>query len=413
MSARRALFAAVGLIGCAQYGAPPGGERDQRPPQVVETVPAPLAVVPDLRGAVRIRFDERLSERGAENAVLVSPRTGAIDVERDGNELRVSLAGGWRPGQIYRIVILPELRDLFGNQRTEPADLVFSTGPPIPATALAGMLTESITGRPPQRAVVEAVRAADSTVYVTPVATDGFYALLNLPDGEYLVTGFTDGNQNWTLDANEPRSRAATVTLAGDTLTLDVAVLPIDTLPARVLSAAMQDSVLRVQLDDYVDSTGIATAAARLYALPDTALVPVALALRTPAQHERRSPPDTTAAADTLARADSVARPDSAAAPARRARPETEAAPTGPLPTREIVVVPARRLGPGDYLLWLEGIVNINGIVDGGGWAPVRVAVPDTMPTPPADTTRPPGATQPPAGTTGPPAALRARTRSR
>lgn len=400
MSARRALLTAVALLGCAQYGAPPGGERDQRPPQVIETVPAPLAVVPDLRGEVRIRFDERLSERGAEDAVLVSPRTGAVDVKRDGNELRVSLEGGWRPGQIYRIVILPELRDLFGNQRTEPADLVFSTGPPVPQTALAGMLTERITGRPPQRAVVEAVRTADSTVYVTPVATDGFYALLNLPNGDYVVTGFTDGNQNWSLDANEPRSGTATLTLADDTLALDLAVLPIDTVAARVLSAAMQDSVVRVQLDDYVDSTGIAGASARLYALPDTALVPIALALRTPAQHDRRTRPDPAVAPDSIVRPDSVARPDSVGAPARRPAPAADAAPTAVLPTREIVIVPARRPAPGEYLLWLQDVVNINGIPGGGGWTTLRVAVPDTVAAPPADTT------QPPADTTQPPAAM-------
>lgn len=385
MSPRRALVAAVALLGCAQYGAPPGGERDQQPPQVVATVPEPLSVVPDLREAVVIRFNERLSEQGAEDAVIVSPRTGDVRVRRSGSELRVEMQGGWRAGQIYRIVILPELRDLFGNQRTEPAELVFSTGPEIPQTALAGIVTERITGRPPQRAVVEAVRQADSTVYVTPVATDGFFALLNLPEGEYELMAYADANQDWTPGPAEPRSRALGITLGADTLAQDLAILPFDTTAARVLGTAMQDGAVRVQLDDYVDSTGIAGATATLYALPDTTPLPVAFTVRfsapQPARADSAARPDTLADAalpDALAMVQDTVAAEPVGRPAQRAGQAAADSARVPLPAREFFALPASPPAPGEYLIGVVGITNINGYPDGGGMAPLTITPRDT-----------------------------------
>lgn len=398
MRVGRAIVAALALSGCAQYGAPPGGERDQLPPQVIATEPAPLSVVPDLRGAVVIRFNERLSERGAEQAVIVSPRTGEVRVRRRGSELRIEMEGGWRPGQIYRIEILPELRDLFGNQRGEPAELVFSTGPAIPETALAGIVTERVSGRPPQRAVVEAVRQADSTVYVTPVATDGFYALLNLPNGEYDLTAYVDGNQDWSAGPTEPRSRAQRISLADDTLSHDLAILPFDTTAARVLSAAMQNGAVRVQLDDHVDSTGIAGATATLYTVQDTAPLPFRFSLRVTPPPAPRAEADIDAdtAADAAA-LDSLAAREPAALEPDDERAAAQA-PTAPLPTREIFAVPTSRPAPGEYLIAVRGITNINGYPDGSGMVPLTVAAPDTTPAPafaPPDSIPPDSVVQP------------------
>lgn len=377
MTRWRPALAVLAALGCAQYGAPPGGERDQAPPRVIETQPPPFAVVPELRGPVVIRFDERLSERGAENAILVSPQTGDVDIERDGDALRVAIEGGWQPGQVYRIVVLPELRDLFGNQRREASELVFSTGPPIPPTALAGLVSERITGEPPQNAVVRAMRP-DSTVYVTPVATDGFYALLNLPNGSYEVVGFTDANRNWRVDPNELRSVAHTVTLADDTIPMDLAVLPVDTSAALIVGARQDGDAIRVQLDDHVDAAGLESSTAQVFTLPDSTPLALQAEVLTPAEYTRTLPPDTTVAADTLA-TDSAAAADTAAARPPQLVDTTRAE---PLPTREVVVLPATPLAAGSYLVEVQGIVNINGIAGGGGRAPVTITPP-----PPPDTT--------------------------
>src|SRR5690606_24447436 len=140
VTTRLATWMATGLVstlaGCAQIEMPPGGPEDRMPPAVVSLQPDSLAVVPEWRRPVVVRFSERISEQQVEDAVMVSPRTSAVSVDRGSREIRVSLRRGWEPGQIYQITVRPLIRDLFNNQIREPIHLVFSTGPEIPPTRL-------------------------------------------------------------------------------------------------------------------------------------------------------------------------------------------------------------------------------------------------------------------------------------
>jgi hypothetical protein len=370
---------------CAQYGAPPGGLPDERPPMVIATVPEPFAVVPDFTGEVVIRFDERLSERQIDDAILVSPQTGAVRVERDGAELRVAIEGGWRSGQIYRVIIRPVLLDLFGNTRTEPAELVFSTGPAIPPTALAGELMERVTGKPPETGYIHAVRRVDSVTYLAIVERDGFFSAMNLPNGIYDVVGFIDANRNERRDPTEPASPSQQVSLASDTVVLALAALPFDTTAARPLTATADSAHIRVTFDDALDpDVPSDSMSALVYTAADTSAVLNAFRVLWPWEYAARAPADTSAlAADTAAvAADSLA----------AVRDTARAAPAAPLPTRELVVVPRRPLAPGEYIVEVMRVININGLRDGGGRVRVRVpeppppAPPDSVPPVPPDT---------------------------
>ena len=74
----------VVLSACARPSNPPGGPRDRTGPQVVETVPDTFAVVEPFDDAIRIAFDERISEQATtgtlESAVQISPESGEIQV---------------------------------------------------------------------------------------------------------------------------------------------------------------------------------------------------------------------------------------------------------------------------------------------------------------------------------------------
>src|SRR5690606_15752601 len=115
------------LFACARAYPPPGGEEDRIPPRIVSITPEPMSVGVARNARVVIRFDERISERGLEGAVLVSPQTSAVRVDRGRSALRVSLRDGWEPDRIYHVVVQPVVRDLFGNTITEPLEVVFST----------------------------------------------------------------------------------------------------------------------------------------------------------------------------------------------------------------------------------------------------------------------------------------------
>ncbi|HSM59997.1 MAG TPA: hypothetical protein VK849_04330, partial [Longimicrobiales bacterium] len=78
---------------------------------MVRTEPDTLARVEAFRGPVRFHFDERISERveggSLDDAVLVSPRTGEVRVSHGRTDISVELSGGFRPGLVYRVTLLP------------------------------------------------------------------------------------------------------------------------------------------------------------------------------------------------------------------------------------------------------------------------------------------------------------------
>lgn len=412
--------AAAVLFACARPYPPPGGETDRLPPRVVSITPEPMSVGVARDARVVIRFDERISERGIEEAVLVSPLTSELRVDRGRSELRISLRGGWEPDRIYHVVVQPVVQDLFGNRITDPLEVVFSTGPAIPQTAVAGLVTDRLTGKPAAGAWVAAVRDPDSVAYGTLADGEGLFALRHLPPGAYRLRAFMDQNRDREASFREAQDSAVIRLAEGDTAVVSFALLVPDTTPANVIRAEAPDSLhVIVRLDDHIDpARGVDGISAVLRLLPDSTPWPIERVMlpHEYEEHQRRL----RAAADS-ARADSLARaaeadpvgPDSTAmrdVARRAATPRPQTAPRGaspdsatePPPSRELVIIPARPLrAAARFLVELGRIVNINGIPSGGGSAEF------TAPRPPApDTARagaPPDTIPPDTARTGAP----------
>jgi hypothetical protein len=376
-----AACAVVLLTGCAQPRQPTGGPPIDRPPQLVYLSPEPLSVVTDLGRPAVFRFEERLSERlqgvrELADAVIVSPETGEVRVRRSRREIRVSLANDWQPGLVYRVQVLPVIRDLYNNVLDAPIELVFSTGPDIPETAVAGLVEDRITGRPVPGARVEATHVGTGHAYVALTDSAGFFALRHVPTGEYGLQAWLDQNRNREMDFNEPQDGAAIALAAQDTMVLELALLPQDTTPARLLRAEMLDSSkVQVAFDDYfgpVDGPMAGTAA--LYRLEDSTYVTHATIFHGTQLDSLRAAEAAVAelaAAAARAATDTIpAEPDLAqAAPTRRRAPD----PRRPLPTQELVLLLGAPLEPDTrHYVVMDGLTNIRGVPGGGGTAPFR-----------------------------------------
>lgn len=366
------------------------------------------------------RFSERLSERGfSEALVTVSPLDSTLRVERSGSEVRVGIEGGWRPNRVYRIVLLPGLRDLFGNERREPVELVFSTGTPIGNTALAGIVIDRITGEPVPQAIIDALHRGVEARYRAISDSSGFYSLRYLPIGEYGVYAYDDQNRNRRRDLLEAVDSGHTAVFAepNDTVALVFNVLSPDTSAPRIVAVRAADSLhVQVEMDDFSDPvTGLESARAEVMSLPDSTTYSSAIefipepvfraeqqaAQRRAAEAARAAADSARAAADSIraagdtvgvprdsviARDTSVAAADTATerdAPLNMQNPN--AAPDLTLPIREFVLTLDRPLPPGSYLINLAGVVNLHGLV-GGGLAPFTVSPPaQPPPAPPPD----------------------------
>jgi hypothetical protein len=398
-------LAVLGVVAaCAQPRQPTGGPPVERPPQVVDVTPAPFSVVQPTDRPVVIRFDERLSERldgvrDIRDAVLVSPETGEVRVRRGRREIRVSLAGGWQPGLVYRVEVLPVIRGLFNNQRDEPVELVFSTGPEIPETAVAGLVEDRLTGRAVGGARIEARNAETDLAYLTVTDTAGFFALRHIPAGSYDIRAWLDRNRDRMVDFGEPQD-SATLTLAvQDTAVLEMALLPRDTTPARLARATPLDSTkIELAFDDYFDAaSGRVPGSARVYRQEDSTLVAEGTlfhrtqldSLRAAERQAAEAAADTTQAQDVPPEA-SI--PDAIPPGAERRRtgppgqpPRSAREPARALPARELVVLlPEPLQHETRYFVVVEGVTNIQGVAGGGGTAPFRTAAPPAEPTPDA-----------------------------
>lgn len=399
-----ALLLAASAVACAKPFSPPGGEIDRTPPRLVSTTPSSLAVDPQFTGKVEFVFDETLAEAGINDALVsVSPRPASkVHVKRSSNRIEVSVDGGFTPNQVYRIVLRPPsgsrgISDRFSNVRTEPVELIFSTGPPIPPTAFAGLITDRLTGRLLADGAIEAVRRADSAVYYSSADSAGFFAVRSTPAGVYDVRAYSDLNRNRRLDATEPKSPVRQMSLgATDTVPLELVVFPFDTTGPRMLpQAQMTDSLhVTVAFDDPVDpEVGLRDASSTLMHLPDSVAVSdIALTLQLRTVFARTRPTPQAGRDSAGAKSDSLAAADtSALANARRARaaanPRGNAqrapADTTTLPERDVVVTLSRTLPTGRYRITITNVHNVNGLA-GGGSAEFEVR-------PPAPPVRPPG----------------------
>ncbi len=145
---------------CANQGAPPGGPVDRTGPQVVETFPDTFAVLAAFDDEIRIVFNERISERAVggtlDGAVTVSPESGEVTVRHSSRALRVTMVGGFRPDEVYRVTVQPVVQDLFRNEMADAFEFIFSTGAEMTPTVLAGSIVDRITEEPIEDARVTA-----------------------------------------------------------------------------------------------------------------------------------------------------------------------------------------------------------------------------------------------------------------
>jgi hypothetical protein len=392
------------LCSCANQGAPPGGPEDRTGPQVVETFPDTFAVLQAFDDEIRIVFDERISENGAEGtldgSVMISPESGAIRVRHSSRALHVTMSGGFVPDQVYRVTVRPVVRDLFGNGLADAFEFVFSTGAEMTPTVLAGAIVDRVTDQPIEGARVTArperppgVEASDDQIVSTHVAlTDarGVYALRYVPSGGYEITAFVDQDRNGGPNDLEPVGTSRGLLNSADTLLLNFALLVPDTTPAMIESVDVVDSLtLAVEFDDFLDPASELTGVSASLGPDSVGPAEVFTII-----HERDYMDRRDAVQDSLHVSDSIRLEeererieslnntgDSAAAN----EIETELRSPRPpalggesvlrarnLPKQVLYVLLADTLATDQpYELVIQGVTNINGVPDGGGTAEV------------------------------------------
>jgi hypothetical protein len=398
LSALSAFSALSAIAACARIEPPPGGPPDRAPPRLIATRPESLATLRAFRGEAEFLFDEVVSEGGTpsqgegtgtlEKLVILSPTTGAPEVNWRRTRITVRPKEGWRPNRVYRVQLLPGVTDLRNNISPDGTVLTFTTGAPRPQNTLQGVVVDWTTNRPAGGALVVANLLPDSLRYRGVADSSGGFSLGPIPAGDYLVAGVLDQNQNQLQDSREAYAVARVQRGRSDVGELWAFVH--DTTPPRIQTVTVDDSVsATLTFTQRLDPRQRFTPRdARLRLLPDSVPVVIASILPKPLDDSlnRRAPAADTTAADTVDAADSVP-PAGRTDPAGRGRAPAMEVLTSrpPLYDRLVLRVP-RPWAPGARLvIEIRGVRNVTGVA---GTAVGVVAVPERPKPTARDTSR-------------------------
>jgi len=407
---RRLLVGIAAAAACANVGDPPGGPPDAAPPVILAVTPDSGAIVPDLRNAAEIRFDEVIEEApgmagggsgspfgggggsgtasrgGLASLVVLSPVRGDVRVSWHRSAIRVKPREGWVAGRIYRLELLPGISDLRRNRTETGRVIVFSTGPALPSASLAGRAVLWSEQRALVRGLIIAAPAPDTIGYLAYTDSTGRFRLDGIPAGSYVVYAIEDGNGNRRRDRREAYdSLPVTIDSSG---TVVLWAFAHDTAGPRLRQAEFVDS-LTVRLtfsQPLAVSREMEASQLAILALPDSVPHPVRDVLTTAAYDSVVARARAVADSARPSTADSVPRgaKDTAVAPGPGARAGKQppalrpggqapvaAAPdsalrqllaTRPAPSDRRVVRLERPLTPGTrYLVRVTAAVNLNG----------------------------------------------------
>jgi hypothetical protein len=350
------------------------------------------AVLTEMPSEATIVFDEVILERVAAQpgdiggAVLLSPTTERVKVGWHRNRISVSPRGGFKPGRIYRLELLPVVSDLRNNRLKTHRVVVFSTGPEIPSGRLEGAVVDWVAGRPGASALIEADLMPDSLPYRALADSTGYFRMDAMPPGRYLVWGIMDSNSDRRLGGREAFD---TLSLTLDSTSVaDLYAMVHDTAAIRLRALESVDSLTLKLTFSQPLPFGLQVDTAQITVAPDadsTAKVEVVgfltqVGLDSLIARERRAADSAAARADTAAHAalPAHARPGATPTPARAGQPTPRPASAArpPLDSTRAQKMLARRPPPSDtrflrlaqpltpdahYLVILEGLESLTG----------------------------------------------------
>ena len=254
---QRLIRVAAGLIllgACAHIASPPGGPTDATAPHLISVYPDSVRVLEGFKGSAEFRFSEIVSEGGSPNfgqgngdferLILLSPDTLVPHVEWHRDRIAVRPRNGWRPNTVYRIELMPGVRDLSNNEFKGAAMITFATGGDQPTRVLLGRAIDWTTQRSASLALIEATHLPDRLVYRTVSDSFGHFHLEALPAGEYLVGATVDKNRDYRRNRDELWDTVRVA--AGATQAGEIWMFPRDSAAPRAQQASRADTTWAV-----------------------------------------------------------------------------------------------------------------------------------------------------------------------
>ncbi len=206
------LCSFVSIIGCAEIGAPPGGEVDKVKPRILSSTPVNGSTQVAIDNQIIISFSERITKPTTQRPIYISPRLESEpDIKWKSDNVTITLADSFQIDQTYIISFAEGLTDLRRNPIDSGSIIAFTTGDKLATGLIDGFVVDENNIPKPKTVVAlydnELFKSSgiDSLypLYMGVSSVDGYFSFQYIPDGDYQIVAFTDNNQNDLYDSDK------------------------------------------------------------------------------------------------------------------------------------------------------------------------------------------------------------------
>jgi len=233
------LFSTVLLmVSCANMGMPTGGNKDTKPPQVVDSKPANSSV--NFQGKnIIITFDEYIVLRNVNSKLIVSPPLDEKPkIKQKGKSLEIEIIGKLADSTTYTFNFGNSIVDNNEGNELKNFMFTFSTGPVIDSLSISGKINNAYTNKPEEDVMIMAyTKHADSVpikekpLYITRSLKDGSFTISNMRQATYKLFAIKDVNNNYKFDIiDEPIAFADSLITPSVVITETMDTIQIDTI---------------------------------------------------------------------------------------------------------------------------------------------------------------------------------------
>ena len=223
------------FISCAAVMSPPGGPKDETPPELIETFP-PDGTTHFEGGRVELLFSEYLDENTVDRAIAILPSLKEKpDITYSGKKVYIDFPDSLFMNQTYIISINRDLGDEHRVKLSQGIQVAFSTGPQIDQGAISGTVQYS--------------KDASLNLWKIQNELDQIKFYERVPD--YVIDASSEGHYEFKfLSLGEYRIAAVDRTLSGTPIVSDRFAYGLSWLPIIGLGSDENVEGVNIQIPD-------------------------------------------------------------------------------------------------------------------------------------------------------------------
>ena len=245
---------------------PTGGPKDTIPPTLLKVVPENKSINFE-EDQITLTFDEFIKTEDINNQLIITPRLEEENEYKvNKNTLTIELNEELDSSTTYTFNFQDAVQDI--NESTPAEDLViaFSTGTYIDSLSIQGTITELLTNKPIEEAVVALYEANDTLdifnskpQYFTRTKEDGTYKIENLKADTFKIYAFNDPNNNLTAQSDKEAYGFIANNILLDSLvtTINIPIIRRNIKEFMIQSARPNGKYFEVKFNKYVDDYNI------------------------------------------------------------------------------------------------------------------------------------------------------------